>query len=85
VQVVGLYFQCQYSHPLRISYFLQNGLQPCLDAPHEYLAPPLRAPDEMIVDQIDLVCRMLVFHDVYRIPRINNNSKRKERLIHPQH
>jgi hypothetical protein len=67
VQVVWLYFQSQYINPLLLCYLLKYLPQLGFHFIYQYLAPPLRTPDEMIVYQIDLICRMLIFHTVYSI------------------
>jgi hypothetical protein len=71
VQMVWLYLKCQYLNLLLFSYASNNGVQSLFNIPHEHLPSTLGAPDEMIVDEIDLIRRMLIFHSVYSIAQIN--------------
>lgn len=67
VQVVGLYFQSQYLHLLFLGYLSKNHSQSIFNFIYKHWPPPLRAPDEVVVYEIDLICRMLIFHTVYSI------------------
>lgn len=87
MQVVWLYLQRQHLNFLFFSYTSDNGVQSLFNVPHKHLPSSLRAPDEMIVDEVDLVCRMFVFHmclqhSIYR--QISQVFEKEDALIHPQ-
>ena len=83
MQMVWLYLQRQYLHLLLPRHILKDGLQPILDAVHQYLASPLGAPDKVVVYEIDLIPRMFVFH-VCRLSHFYTkvNCLRKENEPH---
>ena len=83
MHMVWLYLQRQYLHLLLPRHILKDGLQPILDAVHQYLASPLGAPDKVVVYEIDLIPRMFVFH-VCRLSHFYTkvNCLRKENEPH---
>jgi hypothetical protein len=83
MKMVWLYLQRQYLHLLLSCHILKNGLQPILDAIHQYSASPLGTKDKVVVYEINLIARMFVFH-VYSLSHFNTNVKsyRKENEPH---
>jgi hypothetical protein len=73
MKVVWLYLQSQYINPLFLCHLLENFHKPLFDFIYQHLASPLRTPDDMIVYQIDLICRMLILHNVYIVLLINTS------------
>jgi len=77
VEMVRLYFQSQYFNLLFLCDILKNYLQAFLNFLYQYWSSPLRAPYNVVVYQIYLVCRMLILHIVYSIAQINKRVNTK--------
>lgn len=83
VEVIGTDLHCQHPKATFLGHLKDDLFQPLLDPPAQNELAPLGTPDQVVVDQIDLVLAMLIVHSVDNDSTIDKACQVEGKPIHP--